>query len=243
MGIVFGKTGVAEPSFEMLLSRSSASIPYEIRQYGVRYAIETEYQVGRDGDGFRALAGYIGVGTQPQNEGSTSIAMTAPVVTESVKGEKIAMTAPVVTSSGGEKIAMTAPVVTSSDGSNTSSGNNGKEMKRMQFILPQEFDDISKIPKPTNSKVVIKEVPSATGVVHAFSGTVNESKAKSKAAELGRQLKEDGVKTSEEEVLQNYDLWQFHPPFTIGPMRRNEIWVGLTPSQVDELLKKFREGK
>ena len=234
----------------MLLSRSSASIPYEIRQYGVRYAIETEYKVGRDGDGFRALAGYIGVGTQPQNVGSKSIAMKAPVVTENKKeqqqGEKIAMTAPVITSSdtsSGDKIAMTAPVITSKkDDSSTKSG--GGMMKKMQFILPEEYDDMSKIPKPTNSKVVIKEIPSATGVAHTFSGTVNDTTAKSKAADLARQLKEDGVKElTEEDVLQKYDLWQFHPPFTLGPLRRNEIWVDLTPSQVDDLLKKFKEGK
>ena len=252
----------------MLLSRSSASIPYEIRQYGVRYAIETEYKVGRDGEGFRALAGYIGVGTQPQNVGSKSIAMTAPVVTENKKdesssekqqqqqqGEKIAMTAPVITSSDtstGDKIAMTAPVITRNKDDTaipTKGGGGGGDggggmMKKMAFILPEEYNDMSKIPKPTNSKVVIKEVPSATGAVHTFSGTVNDAMAKRKAADLARQLKEDGVKEmTEEDVLQKYDLWQFHPPFTLGPMRRNEIWVDLTPSQVDELLKKFKEEK
>ena len=236
MGIVFGKTGVVEPSFEMLLSRSSASLPYEVRRYGKRFAIETEYKASNNGDGFRALAGYIGVGTKPQNEGAgkaEKIAMTAPVITSAKEGDKIAMTAPVITSSKGDKIAMTAPVVTSSD--------NGDEMKTMQFILPEEYDDISKIPKPTNPKVVIKEVPPATGAVHRFNGSVNNALEKKKASELAHQLIEDGVDTTEEEVLQNFDMWQFHPPFTLGPMRRNEVWVPLSEAQVDELLKKFKE--
>ena len=58
MGIVFGKTGVAEPAFDLLLSRPTTT-PYEIRRYSTRFAIETEYS-GRDGAGFMALAGYIG---------------------------------------------------------------------------------------------------------------------------------------------------------------------------------------
>jgi len=222
MGIVFGKTGVSEPSFEMLLSRATASFPYELRRYGVRYAIETEFKAGGgDGNGFRALAGYIGVGTTPQNEGSVSIAMTAPVVTDNVKGEKIAMTAPVVTSS--DEI------------------GSATEMKKMQFILPEEYDDMSKIPKPTNPNVVVKKVPAAVGAVHTFTGFVKDAKAKNTATALAKQLQQDGVDTTGEEVLKKYDLWQFHPPFTLGPLRRNEIWVELTPKQVDELLKKFKE--
>ena len=78
MGIVFGKTGVAEPTFDCLLSRSSSSpFPYEIRRYGKRFACETEYKFGMEGSGFPALAGYIGVGKQPQNDGFMGIDMTA----------------------------------------------------------------------------------------------------------------------------------------------------------------------
>lgn len=249
MGIVFGKTGVAEPSFEKILTRSTASLPYEIRQYGVRYAIETEYNSagGGQGGGFRALAGYIGVGTKPQNEGSVAVAMTAPVVTaesdnsKSAVGEKIAMTAPVVTSNKNkaEAIAMTAPVVTSA----STGGDVNKQMKKMQFMLPEKYDDMSKIPKPTNPNVVVKEVPAATGAVHTFNGSMNDSKEKSTVIAFAKQLKDDGVDMSEEETLSKYDLWQFHPPFTLGPLKKNEIWVPLTTKQVDELLKKFKEDK
>ncbi len=221
MGIVFGKTGVAEPPFVVLLSRS-APIAWELRQYGKRFAIETE--CSNNSDGFRSLAGYIGVGGTPQNEGAVSIAMTAPVVTESV-GQK-----------GGEKIAMTAPVVTS--------GDNKAEAKKMSFILPDEYDGINKIPpKPTNNKVKVVEVPAAKGAVHTFSGSMNDAKSKSKATEFARQLIEDGVDTSEDDVLRSYELWQFHPPFTLGPLRKNEIWVDLSEKQVDELLKKYKDDK
>mmetsp|Transcript_2028 Transcript_2028/g.2758 ORF Transcript_2028/g.2758 Transcript_2028/m.2758 type:complete len:224 (+) Transcript_2028:115-786(+) len=219
MGIVFGKVGVAEPVYDILLSRSTTSIPYQIRRYGTRYAIETEYKADRQGDGFRALAGYIGVMGTPQNEGAVSVAMTAPVITESVaKGEKIAMTAPVVTSDDAES-----------------------EMKKMQFILPKEYDDMVKIPKPTNPKVAVKEVPPATGAVYTFSGAMNDTKSKSKAKAFVQQLNEDGVNLNEKEALESYDLWQFNPPFTLAPLRRNEIWINLTEEQVDELLEKYKK--
>jgi hypothetical protein len=229
MGIVFGKTGVAEPAFDVLLSRAEAQFSYQIRQYGTRYAIETEYDPIRGtGAGFSALAGYIGVTTKPQNEGSVSISMTAPVITEDMQQQQVK----------GQKIAMTSPVITSDEGRASAGG-----MKKMQFVLPAEYDQMSKIPKPTNPKVAIKEIPSAVGAVHAFTGQVNDEKAKKNALALIQQLKEDGVDIDEKVALESYELWQYHPPFTLGPFRRNEIWMELTRQQLKKLLDKHKESK
>jgi hypothetical protein len=215
MGIVFGKTGVAEPAFDVLLARSSSSFPYELRKYGVRFACETEYPANNNGMGFKALAGYIGVGTEPQNDGGEGIAMTAPVVTEESKGEKISMTAPVVTDSV------------------------GADKKKMAFILPAQYDAIEKIPKPTNPNVRITEIPASSGAVHTFSGSCDDAKAKAKIKLLIDQLKKDGLEINEEAAIDNFELWQFHPPFTIPLMRKNEVWIDLTEQQVDDLLKKY----
>lgn len=217
MGIVFGKTGVAEPAFDTIMSRS-ASITYDLRKYGVRYACETVYPMSdkNDGMGFRALAGYIGVGTSPQNEDVKGIAMTAPVVTEKSKGKAIAMTAPVATEDAG----------------------NG--MKKMAFILPAEYDSMDKIPKPTNPKVSISEIPANSGAVHTFSGSCNDKKAKEKVKALIDQLKSDGVDVDEKTAMESFELWQYHPPFTIPMMRKNEVWVSLNEDQIDHLLKKYK---
>mmetsp|Transcript_13410 Transcript_13410/g.20135 ORF Transcript_13410/g.20135 Transcript_13410/m.20135 type:complete len:218 (-) Transcript_13410:1398-2051(-) len=216
MGIVFGKTGVVEPAFDVLLSRSS-TVPYQLRKYGVRYACETEYPVSAKSDsmGFRALAGYIGVGTTPQNDGGKGIAMTAPVVTEK----------------GGKAIAMTAPVITDTV---------GNDMKKMAFILPAEYDSMDKIPKPTNPKVKITEIPGANGAVHTFSGSCNDAKAKTTVKALIVQLKNDGVEIDEKVAMEKFELWQFHPPFTIPMMRKNEVWIGLSEDQVNDLMKKYK---
>mmetsp|Transcript_1664 Transcript_1664/g.2473 ORF Transcript_1664/g.2473 Transcript_1664/m.2473 type:complete len:222 (-) Transcript_1664:34-699(-) len=220
MGIVFGKTGVVEPSFDLLLSRSASNLPYEIRRYGNRYACETQISMnGKDGNsgGFRALAGYIGVGGAPKNDGGVSVAMTAPVVTEKA--------------GGGTPIAMTAPVVMENSG----------DSKKMQFILPAEYDSLDKIPKPTSPNVKITEVPAATGAVHTFSGSCDDQKAQVHIKKLVEQLKNDGVDLDEKKAIDEFSLWQYHPPFTLPFCRRNEVWLDLSPEQVDDLLKKYKE--
>ena len=220
--MVFGKVDVAEPAFDILLQRSASVVPYEIRSYGKRFAIEASY-TGKDEQKtpFMMLAGYIGVVGKPQNEGSTEIAMTAPVVMESRKTKE----------NQGTAIAMTAPVVMHNDEKVGS--------KTMQFILPAEYDEMSKIPKPTKAGVVVKELAPEYGAVHRYSGTFNDEKNKKKALELGKQLVEDGLSMRDEEILEKFQFWGFNPPFTIPFLRRNEIFISLSKKQVDDLVKKF----
>ena len=223
MGMIFGKIDVAEPAYQTLLSRTGCSLPYDIRSYSKRFAIETEWTSSgtsnKEMDSpFFALAKYIGVIGEPQNQGSTSISMTAPVVMANSKGKKIAMTAPVVM-----------------EGSDTT------RTKRMQFILPAEYDDIKKIPKPTNPAVTVKEVKPAVGAVHKFTGSFNEKRYSEKAKALASQLREDGINRnmSDEEVLDRFQFWGYNPPFTIPFLRRNEIWIELSESDVQDLMKQF----
>lgn len=230
MGIVFGKTGVAEPAFEKLLSRQPQDcgklvVPYELRRYGKRFAIETSYDDDDNnnnmGSAFRKLAGYIGVGGTPQNEMEQSISMTAPVVTTNTTTS--------------QKIAMTAPVV-------TTAVSNSKKKNVMQFMLPVEYDNVTKqIPKPKHpNDVKIQSIPPAVGVIHSFNGWVKEPKARAKVSELVQQMNQDGMTDlTELYALQNYQLWQYHPPFTIPQLRRNEVWIPLTEEQVKAHLQRY----
>eukprot|EP00560_Eucampia_antarctica_P003216 CAMPEP_0197836860 /NCGR_PEP_ID=MMETSP1437-20131217/30299_1 /TAXON_ID=49252 ORGANISM="Eucampia antarctica, Strain CCMP1452" /NCGR_SAMPLE_ID=MMETSP1437 /ASSEMBLY_ACC=CAM_ASM_001096 /LENGTH=219 /DNA_ID=CAMNT_0043443387 /DNA_START=71 /DNA_END=730 /DNA_ORIENTATION=+ len=218
MGIVFGKTGVVEPVFESLLSRKDCTVPYEFRRYGKRFAIETLDEGDDKGAAFKNLAGYIGVFGTPQNEKNEAIAMTAPVVTSSA-----------------QKIDMTAPVVTS---------KNKEGISTMQFILPAEYDDLTKIPTPKSSKVTIQQLPPSVGVIHVFNGWVKEPKAREKVSQLVQQLNQDGMSDiSESTALDNYLLWQYNPPFTIPQLRRNEVWIPLTEKQVKAHLDRYPEEK
>lgn len=207
MGEIFGKTGVAEPAFDVLLrcpKGQNGQVPFEVRQYSRRFAIETPCE--RDGQAFMELARFIGVGSKPQNDGVQAFSMTAPVVKR------------------GEAISMTAPVVKKGDA-------NVRGACKMSFILPAKYDSMSKIPKPTSSRVKVVEVPPAKGAVLKFNGWVSDSKSEAKWAQLLDSLKSKGVDAEQ----QPHELWQFHPPFTIPFLRRNEIWVGLTPKQVKTL--------
>ena len=41
----------------------------------------------------------------------------------------------------------------------------------MQLVLPSEYGDLSKIPVPTDSNIVVNEIPPAVGAVHRYSGS------------------------------------------------------------------------
>ena len=189
MGSVFGKESVEEPPHETLLSRSDVATSYELRKYGQRFAATIAYKNTGDkseNSPFGALARYIGVFGTPQNEGDTSIAMTAPVVMEN--------------SNKPTQIAMTAPVVME-DNKDDGSGSD----KKMMFMLPVEYNSVDKIPKPTNPAVHIEEIPSQTGVVHVYNGKWGESRNKELAKSLAQQLIKDGVPDmTEEYVLNNF---------------------------------------
>jgi hypothetical protein len=218
MSSIFGKQTVAEPPFDVLLERKQyVETSYEIRKYGKRFAATCTYSTdGSTADmdsPFTALARYFGVFGKAQNEGSEKISMTAPVVTS------------------GTKIDMTAPVVTETDAG----------QKVMKFMLPVEYDDLSKIPKPLDPSVRIEEIPSQTGAVHRYNGSWDEDRNRGIAADLGMQLIHDGVNITEEYVMGHWQFWGYNPPFTIPYFRRNEIWIELNSDQVDYLFENFSD--
>lgn len=127
----------------------------------------------------------------------------------------------------------TAPVVMEGEGS----------QKRMMFMLPAEYDSMDKIPKPTNPKVHIAEVPSEVGVVHRYNGSMEAGRNRDQARALAGQLIEDGVPdVTEEHVLENFQFWGYNPPFTLPYFRRNEVWLKLDGDQVTYLQEKFPSG-
>ena len=214
MGVVFGKSNIEEPVFKLLLDRTEVAVPYQIREYGKRIAVETKMGGETDRSPFMKLAGYIGVVGDPANEGGTSIDMTAPVIRTDGKGTKIAMTAPVV-----------------------------REEGIMQFVLPAEYDSLQKAPKPTDSTVFLKEIPPSVGAVKQYTGSYDQDLCKKWAIDVGQQLREDGIELSEEYVLRSYQFWGYNPPFTLPMFRRNEVWIPLTPQQAASLVASCRGGE
>mmetsp|Transcript_20717 Transcript_20717/g.24702 ORF Transcript_20717/g.24702 Transcript_20717/m.24702 type:complete len:224 (-) Transcript_20717:281-952(-) len=214
MGAVIGKESAAEPPFRILLDRTSTPVAYEIRKYGERFAAETAYTDASANSPFRALARYIGVFGAAENDGAQPMAMTAPVVLQNKKR--------ITTDS------------TAFDGI-----ADGEHQKIMKFMLPAEYDTLTKIPTPSNSAVSITKLPPSVGAVHRYSGKANDVGNRVLAKALGDALVEDGVSgITEDYVMNNFEYWGYNPPFTLPWFRRNEVWVELSQEQVDELTNK-----
>jgi len=232
MGSVFGKETVLEPQFKTILERTSVVTTYQIREYGKRFAAEVDYSDAKNtGSPFGILAKYIGVFGDAQNEGTEAMEMTAPVSMER-KGTPMAMTAPVSMERKGTQLS----------GEDDSSGSGSGNGKKMKFFLPQEYDELEKIPKPKNPNVKIVEIPPVAGAAYRYSGSLSDTLKDQKALEFSAQLRNDGLdRMTPEHVLQNYQFWGFNPPFTIPMYRRNEIWLDLTQEEANMLQEKFQK--
>ena len=149
------------------------------------------------------------------------------------------MTAPVITVP--EKMAMTAPVITTK-----------KDL--MQFILPFDYTSVDQVPVPNNKRITIKAVNGRTIAVTKFSGSYNRIYCMEKLNELHQQLREDKMLSDSDSDVTPQELdsekeltWsvaQYHPPFTIPFLRRNEVWVELNRKQssvLDSLMTKFEQ--
>lgn len=131
------------------------------------------------------------------------------------KREAMAMTAPVI--SEGMKLQMTSPV-TSSD-------------ETMAFVMPFNFKSLDQLPQPTDPRVKLRLIPSRVIATKWFTGWYSADTGKSKYEELKGELSRDGF-----EAPSKWTVAQFHPPFTIPFLRKNEIWIELDDKR-DEIRK------
>jgi hypothetical protein len=175
---------------------------YEIRSYSQYFIAEVPQTPGGDGPAFQTLAKYIGVFGDPQNQAHQPMAMTAPVLLEPIKSQKIAMTSPVV-----------------------------QQADTMAFVLPFEFTKIEQIPVPTDKRVKIRAIPKRILAVKGFSGWYSVAEGMRQLHSLTQMLKTDKlIKEDSGDNDLNWSVAQYHPPFTIPFLRRNEIWIELDPT-------------
>ena len=122
---------------------------------------------------------------------------------------RIAMTAPV--SQAGTRIAMTAPVAQAS----------GAESQSIRFFLPAALRDP---PVPKDARVRIVEVPGETVAIYRFTGSIAPEAVAAARARLLATLPATRWVAAGEPVT-----WFYDPPWTIPPLRRNEIAIPVTP--------------
>ena len=172
----------------------------EIRRYAPRTAAETTVPgdaYSARGEGFRRLAGYIFGG----NQGRVRIDMTAPVAQSGAPAGAPAGAPP------GEPIAMTAPVAQASDA----------EGWVIRFFLPAGLADA---PKPNDGRVRIVPVPAETVAVLRFGGLASDTAIAAQRATLLATLAGTRWRPAADPVT-----WFYDPPWTLPPLRRNEIAV------------------
>ena len=171
--------------------------PVEIRQYGPRIAAETTV----DGDEIAARSqGFRRLAGYifGGNHTHQSIAMTAPVAQRS--------------KTGGKNIAMTAPVV-------QRPGDGGGWT--IEFFMPAG-DTMEALPVPDNPAVTLVSVPPATDAVIRFSGIASPDAVARERADLLRRLQ-----ASEWDPVGSPVTWFHDPPWTLPPLRRNEVAVAV----------------
>lgn len=134
------------------------------------------------------------------NTAKTEVAMTAPVDRSAAEAEPIAMTAPVDRTAQGDKWLVA-------------------------FTMPSKYT-LDTLPKPNDARVKIREVPAKSYAVLRFSGAPTEKAVQRKIADFIEEVDAAGLERSgAAPTYARYD-----PPWTLGFLRRNEIFVELADS-------------
>lgn len=171
---------------------------FELRRYDTYLIAETEVDAGFMNAGnvaFGRLFRYI----SGANTSGTEIAMTAPV--EQSNRER------------GEKIAMTAPVEQAVDDG----------VYRVGFVVPRKFNRET-VPRPTDARIRIREVPPRTVAVWRYTGRWTEENFREHERELRALLKARSLQAEpgDSAIIARYDA-----PFMPWFLRRNEVLIPL----------------
>ena len=125
-----------------------------------------------------------------------------------------------ISSTASEKISMTAPV-TIEPQMVTGSMETSKQWL-VKFIMPSQYT-LATIPKPKNSAVNLREVPSKRYAVLKYSGINFQSKVQSKTQEAIEWVAKRNLQVIGQPQLSRYD-----PPWTLPMLRRNEVMIEIS---------------
>ncbi|WP_426051252.1 SOUL family heme-binding protein [Brevundimonas sp. SL161] len=171
----------------------------DIRLYGERIAAQTEVTGNSDAARNQGFRRLAGY-IFGGNAQRASIAMTAPV---SQAG-----------TGGSQTIAMTAPVAQTP---------SGVDRWTIQFFMPAAYA-MAELPIPNDPTVELVVVPAETYAVVRFSGVGSVRAVETHKAQLLAGLAGSGWTVLGEPVV-----WFYDPPWTLPPMRRNEVAIRVEP--------------
>lgn len=105
-----------------------------------------------------------------------------------------------------EKVAMTTPVF--------------MEGGEMRFVVPEK--NRADTPKPLSEKVAVRELPARTVATYRFSGRTSDALEKESIEKLRAWMAANKIEGSGEPLFAYYN-----PPWTPGPLRRNEVLIAV----------------
>lgn len=129
--------------------------------------------------------------------------------------QSIAMTSP-VEQSANETIAMTSPV--------EQSANAKAGQWTVTFTMPAKYTEQS-LPAPVNPRVHIRTLATERFAVSRFSGAPPAKVVERRKAELVAKVRAAGYKVAKGDPR----YARYDPPWTLPPLRRNEILVRILP--------------
>ena len=118
------------------------------------------------------------------------------------------------------KMAMTSPVL-----------YNMSNKSSFSFIMPKQFE-INNLPSPDTEKIFFETVKNQCVAVMEFSGFANEKNCAVKHLELLNILKKNNIAYNNDFMIAVYQ-----PPYQLIN-RKNEIWVEVNSSEVEDMLLK-----
>ena len=92
---------------------------------------------------------------------------------------------------------------------------------KVSFVIPEEIR-IAGIPEPADSSISIREVPGGLYAALVYRGSWGEAKQQFQSAKLLEPVRKSGHSVKGPIISAVYN-----PPFTPGPLRRNEVMVEL----------------
>ena len=117
-----------------------------------------------------------------------------------------------------QKISMTTPVFMENDKADSE--------VQMGFVMPKEVA-IKGVPSPTGADVDVRKRAGGRFAVLRFSGRLNAKLAKESEAKLRAWLETKGLTVDDSNESSGVEAASYDPPFTPGPLRRNEVLIRL----------------
>lgn len=117
-----------------------------------------------------------------------------------------------------QKISMTTPVFMENDKADSE--------VQMGFVMPQEVV-VEGVPAPTGPDVNVRKRAGGRFAVLRFSGRLDAQLAKESEAKLRAWMETKGLVADDSPECSGVESASYDPPFTLGPLRRNEILIRL----------------